>query len=559
MCRAPRMALLATGFTAVLTGCVKAPISAQSDHRILVRVDTAIGRRPISPYIYGVSFASAHQLADLNIPLDRIGGDSASTYNWEQDARGAGQDWFFESLPLDSPKAVDQYGDKAVALAKSSNASIALTVPMLGWVAKLGPRNVHSGKLAAFSIVKYGLQDATDKQGFPEAGDGLTLEHQPITNNDPNDASIPDSLDRERRWMQHNITKWGTAAHGGVGFVLLDNEPAQWHFVHRDVHPTGAHASEVAQKTIAFGNMVHSVDPSAKVVAPEEWVPRGWWDSGFDEQASDRGDTTTPRDRATETRGMDYMPWLFTQWRQAGHPVDIVSIHAYPLAGEYRSGTNDLSDSMQLLRNRSTRCLWDFNYREGPYGRAMIGVIPTLRKNVNTLYAPNTPIAITEYNWGGEGSMNGATAQADILGIFGREGVYMANRWIAPEEGSPIALAFKVFRNPDGKGNGFGDTSVKAQASADPDDLSVFAASRKSDGALTVVLINKRLHESAPVSLSLAHYAAAGNFETYRVDGGKLHAEATHIYSNGALSDTLPPQSITLLVAHGNGSQSRAR
>ena len=34
---------------------------------------------------------------------------------------------------------------------------------------------------------------------------------------------------------------------------------------------------------------------------------------------------------------------------------------------------------------------------------------------------PGTKTAITEYNWGGQEHINGALAQADILGIFGRE------------------------------------------------------------------------------------------------------------------------------------------
>ncbi len=36
---------------------------------------------------------------------------------------------------------------------------------------------------------------------------------------------------------------------------------------------------------------------------------------------------------------------------------------------------------------------------------------------------PGTKLAITEYNWGGQEHINGAVAQADILGIFGREGL----------------------------------------------------------------------------------------------------------------------------------------
>ena len=36
-------------------------------------------------------------------------------------------------------------------------------------------------------------------------------------------------------------------------------------------------------------------------------------------------------------------------------------------------------------------------------------------------FYPGTKLAITEYNWGGLDDINGSLAQADILGIFGRE------------------------------------------------------------------------------------------------------------------------------------------
>ena len=50
--------------------------------------------------------------------------------------------------------------------------------------------------------------------------------------------------------------------------------------------------------------------------------------------------------------GMDYIPWLLSEWKNAGHPVDVLSVHYYPQGGEYG---DDVSTNMQLLRNRSTR------------------------------------------------------------------------------------------------------------------------------------------------------------------------------------------------------------
>ena len=60
--------------------------------------------------------------------------------------------------------------------------------------------------------------------------------------------------------------------------------------------------------------------------------------------------------------------------------------------------------------------------------------------------------------------MNGATTQADIYGIFGREGLDMANRWTTPATNSPTYLAMKMYRNYDGADHTFGQTNVRATA-----------------------------------------------------------------------------------------------
>ena len=103
---------------------------------------------------------------------------------------------------------------------------------------------------------------------------------------------------------------------------------------------------------------------------------------------------------------------------------------------------------------------------------------------MNTYY-PGTQIGITEYNWGAEGHINGATAQADICGIFGREGLDMATRWTTPDRDTPTYKAMKMYRNYDGSKSTFGDTSVSATV-PNPDNLSAFAAAalvrRRADG-----------------------------------------------------------------------------
>lgn len=522
------------------------PALAQ-DRTALVEIDADDARHPISPLVYGVSYATQNQLIDLNAPLNRSGGNSATRYNWRLDARNAGKDWFFESLPCGGD-IFDQHGDGFVQLSKAAGAEAMLTIPMIGWIARLGKDRTP---LASFSIGKYGLQQKSDLQGFVDAGNGRHLDGTPITNNDPHDASQPTDENDQRQWVQHLVGRWGGAAKGGVAYYAMDNEPSFWHDIHRDVHPLGAHAREVAEKVIRYAAMTKSVDPTARVLAPEEWGWTAYRYSGFDQQfAVDHGFDAAP-DRRQQTGGMDYLPWLLAQWKAAGHPVDVVSVHFYPQDGIYSEAGGDTSTRGQMLRNRSTRALWDPDYLDPSWIHEKIALIPRLRHWVDDYYYPGTPIAITEYNWGAETTMNGATAQADVLGIFGREGLDMAIRWATPPTGSPAYLAMRLYRNYDGKKSTFGETSIAAHV-ADPDHLSAFAALREKDGAMTVMVINKDLDGDARVSLALKNFADRGEVETYRLSAGNLTPLAASRYDAGALAAVLPASSVTLFVLRGS-------
>src|SRR5204863_8061623 len=119
------------------------------------------------------------------------------------------------------------------------------------------------------------------------------------------------------------------------------------------------------------------------------------------------------------------------------------------------------STQMQLLRNRSTRSLWDPSYTDESWIGDKVQLIPRMHDWVDRVY-PATKTGITEYNWGAESHMNGATAQADVLGIFGRESLDVATRWTTPSSSSPVYKSIKMYRNYDGSKSKFGDLSVSA-------------------------------------------------------------------------------------------------
>jgi uncharacterized protein (TIGR03437 family) len=161
---------------------------------------------------------------------------------------------------------------------------------------------------------------------------------------------------------------------------------------------------------------------------------------------------------------------------------------------------------------------------------------------------PGTKLAITEYDWARQDTLNGGLAQADLLGIFGREGLDAATLWPQLNPTSPGAFAFKIYRNYDGIGGTFGETSVQA-TSADQGKLAVYAAVR-SDLNLTLIAINKTGDDLSSV-LSLANFtpgAAAKVWQYSAAQLGAIVAQPDIAVSGAAIATVFPANSITLLV-----------
>jgi hypothetical protein len=508
---------------------------------VTITIDANANRHSINPLIYGVAWASKSELAVLNAPLNRMGGNATTSYNWAVNAQNLGNDWYFESYPEQNGKSGEE-ADTFIAHTKAAGAQPMITVPLIGWVAKLG---ASRSILPSFSVAKYGAQCAVDPYDS-DAGDGMKPDcTTPITGNDLHDAYVKDSPDREQKWIKRLVKRWGTAGKDGVRYYIMDNEPSIWFSTHRDSHPKGPHATEYRDKVLSESASIKAIDPDAQIVATEEWGWEAYFYSGYDQQyAAEHGYTKWP-DHKKEQHGMDYIPWLLSEWKNAGHPIDALSVHFYPQGGE---DSDDVSTQTQLLRNRSTRQLWDKNYVSESWIDAPVYLIPRMQQWVQKNYYAGTPIAITEYNWGAEDHINGATTQADIYGIFGREGLGMAARWTTPDSGTPTFKAMQMYRNYDGKGSGFGETSISAKA-PNPDDLSAFAAMRSGDNAMTVMVISKVLSGDTPVQLNLSHAAASGTAKVYRLTASNTIKRLSDLaWSNGVLTDTAPAQSITLYV-----------
>ena len=546
--------------TVVLLGL--APLVAQNP-ATTVSVDANANRHSINPNIYGIAYGDAHDMVTLNAPLNRWGGNSTTRYNWQIDAHSAAADWYFETYS-DGSGTASGSADAFVATTRANaGAEPLFTIPMIDYLANLGS---NRSTLAGFSVKKYGPQQSTDPWNS-DAGNGVSASTgKNITGNNPLDTGVANSTSIQQAWVQHFVNTFGNASTStGIKYYILDNEPSLWYSTHRDVHPTPPNYQEIYNKVVAYATAIRNADPNAKIVGFEEW---GWWAmyfSGYD-QANGTGSGS---DYQTHNNTY-YYPWLLQQLsaykQQTGRSlIDILTVHCY-------NGTPDGSDDStngQQVRNRETRILWDPTFQDpswygdiGINGR-VINWIPTLKAMVDQYY-PGLGIGCTEYNWGDEANLNGATTQADVLGIYGREGFDLATRWTVakntnttPTTYYPTYLASQIYRNYDGNSSTFGDTSVSASV-ANPDNLSAFASLRGSDGALTVMVINKQ-HGSTPVTVNLANFTSTGSAQVWQINSATQtsisHLANVNVASN-AISATVPSQSITLFVVpSGTGSR----
>ncbi len=539
--------------TSTPTNTPTATPTTPSGSGVSLSVNVAANRKPIDPNIYGLNFAKSAFASEISLPVLRWGGNLTTRYNWQTNNTNHAKDWFFHNnVHYDAYTGNTQTADQWVTQNKNSGTDSLITIPMIGYVAKNGDQNT-----CGFSIAKYGAQDANDAvDGYPDCGNGYAG-GVPI-NNDPLDTSIVVTQSLASGWVDHLKTTFGAANNGGVRYYGLDNEPGIWNDTHRDVHRAGLTYDESYTRSVAYANAIKSIDPAALILGPDQDGWTRYWYASYVSQAQADADRNAHG-------GMAFVPWYLTQMKNYQQVngvrlLDYLDLHFYPQ--NHVDLTTAGNTITQTLRLRSTRALWDATYvdeswiaQAGP-DNGIVRLIPRMHDWVNNNY-PNTKLALTEYNWGGLEHINGALAQADILGIFGREGLDMANLWNYPDvklqtdnfETLPGAYAFRLYRNYDGAGAKFGDTSVSA-TSTDEGRLSIYAAQRSSDSSLTLMIINKAMTTSITANVSIAGFSSASSAQVYRYSDASLNA-IVHLpdqaVSGNAFSAMFPANSITLV------------
>jgi hypothetical protein len=477
----------------------------------------------ISPLIYGTNGASG--IATNKQTLVRLGGNRWTAYNWENNASNAGSDYLYQNDGyLSSSNTPGDAVYRSVETARAAGASTLVTVPIVDYVAadKRGDGDVRNSG-SNYLSTRFKQNRAVKGSAFstsPSASDGYVY--------------------------QDEFVNWLKVKEPNAKLLFsLDNEPDLWFDTHAEVHPASVGYAELVKRNTDYAKAIKSVLPAAKVLGPASY---GWY--GF----------VTLQDAPDGSGKGEFLDYYLAQMKKAEAAagkrlIDYLDLHWYPEAtgGGVRIAGSDTSSAVVKAREQAPRSLWDSTYTETSWITSYLGEPIRLLSRVNskiTANYPGTGIAITEWNYGGGEHISGAIATADALGIFGREKVGLATFWELNGSESYTYAAFRAFRNFNGAGAAFGDTSIQANTS-DLANVTVYASiDSTKPSRMVVVAINKSTAQKV-AGIKIAHTSAysKGQVHTITSSGASLKSvpDVSAVATN-AFRYTMPAQSVSVLV-----------
>ncbi len=511
-------------------------VLAEDAGRISVTVDVNASRTPISPLIYGINNSS--YLDDVSVNAVRQGGNRYTAYNWETNFSNAGADWQHYS-----DAGVTSGYDPELA-AKPGACTLRLSADALA--------NGGCYKLATIQTAGYAAGDdggtVTEAETAPSARwkevrafKGSVFSLQPDTSDDYV------YMDEYVNYLVQTLGDASTAA--GIQAYSLDNEPGLWNETHPRLHPEQPTCAEIIEKSIEFASAVKSVDPKAEVFAPALYGMGTFMNL---KESPDWAEYAADYDWYISC----YLDHMARAEQEKGQRLlDVLDVHYYSDAiGEGDCRVTNCMDSAHTgcvaARLQAPRSLYDPDYLENSWIAKwypqFLPVLPLIRSSIDTYY-PGTKLAVTEYNFGGGDHISGALAQADVLGIFAENEVYMAALWPLSQNIDYQLSAMELYTNYDGRGASFGDTLIPSSVSDRSLASSYAAIHGEAEDVVTLVLMNKSLTSEQNAEIILNSEVSYRSAAVYG-----LTEEASSIRLMGAVEEIrdnqftlcLPPLSV---------------
>ena len=492
-------------------------------------IDATSNVHAISRFIYGTNFEDQWQTpTTTNLTIARSGGNRWTAYNWENNASNAGSDYMYENDNfLGGGSTPGEAVRSRVAASFGAGASHVVTIPMQGWVSadETGP-------------VSKTLTNLPSRFKASKPNKGAAAVYPP----DVTDANV--YQDEFVTWLEKQFPGARTDPAKTI-FYMLDNEPDLWLSTHAEIQKTAETYADLLAKSVATSAMIKRVAPGALVFGP---VNYGW--EGY-----------VNLQTAPDANGRDFLEFFLDGMKAAengGRIFDVLDLHWYPEATG--GGTRIIddgdtpSDALVDARLQAPRSLWDDTYTETSWitdaiGKKPIRLIPLMLEKI-AAHSPGTKLAFSEYHYGGANHISGGIAEADALGVFGREGVFMATEYPLQSTEDFIYGGFAMFRNFDGQRGAFGDTSIAA-TTTDNAKSSVYASlDTAHPGRMVVVAINKT-RAAVNASVKIAYGTSLTKATAYQLtSASKTPAlvAAPPTPNCQAFLYAMPPMSVTTIV-----------
>jgi mannan endo-1,4-beta-mannosidase len=501
---------------------------------ITYTVNTTTGRTSISPYIYGNNLCESwYSNRAENVTARRASGNRFTGFNWEHGYSNAGSDWgpnqtdtYLYSLigisvpsPMVPGRIIQAFHDTSLV----TKAYSLITIPAAGYVAQGTTKLVTTN---APSASNWDAIQHTKGSAFtltPSTSDGVVY------------------TDEMLNWIT-NRYGLSTTTNGIKGYTI-DNEPDLWNSTHPRIHGTAVGCQELVDKTVTVSRVVKTMDPGAEVFG---FVSYGYEGLRRLQSAPDWSGAGWSGTYPWYVDG--FLDKLKVQSTADGKRLlDVLDFHWYP---EHQGADNggtlrrvydgnpqtwDSHNGVRTARMQAPRSLWDPSFIENSwiisaYGSTAIQIIPTLMGKIATRY-PGTKLSISEYDFGAEDDISGGIATVDAMGIFGKQGIYMANYW--GDIKNYVSSAFKLYRNYDGLKSTYENTNVTA-SSSDMVNSPVYASvNNTTDKILHIVLTNKHLTNTINGTFNIT---SGANFTTAKVYGFKNGTTALSLYTTIAVS-----------------------
>ena len=530
-------------------GALLLGVSSAAAQTVNFTIDPTQSVQAISPYIYGIN---ASTNTALNLTAVRAGGNRWTAYNWTNNASNAGSDYLYENDDfLSSSSTPGAAVQPILQAAANANQAALITIPINGYVAadESGPVN----------------------PSIPPSQSPHFVPEYPTPSADPNPAANHVYENQFIEWVNTNFPNGFATGSKQPIFISLDNEPDLWSSTHPEVHPNPVTYAELVQDSVAYATAVKGVSQNALVFGP---VSYGWEGFLTLQNASDSAADNAAIDPNTGKAYGDFISYYLAQMHAASQTagnrlLDALDVHWYPEAtGLNASGvatritSSDSSPGVVAARLQAPRSLWDPTYVETSWitqdttnGKG-IQLIPRLQGEINA-NNPGTKLSISEYNYGGGTDISGGIAEADVLGIFGKMGVFNADEWPLLSQEPFILGGMEMFRNYDGKGSAFGDTSISATTS-NIQTTSIYASTDSTTpGRMVLVALNKT---TGPIAANIVlnntsqHYTSFAVYQltsaSTLIDGGSVASPAyVNTYPIADLASfSMPGYSVSTIV-----------